>query len=90
MAYHRINLPSTQERVAYYEQIFDELSVAAQGEITLTNELQDKLELLEAYYSSGEWQSDYEADEAGLFPADLKRGVLSQDGVFDLLELLKP
>ena len=90
MAYHRINLLSAQERVVYYEQIFDELSAAAREEIALTNELQDKLELLEAYYSSGEWQSDYEADEAGFFPADLKRGVLSQDGVFDLLELLNP
>lgn len=29
---------------------------------------------------------DYEADEAGLLPADLKRGVLSQDGIDDLLE----
>ena len=88
--YQRFRPLSALERVTYYEQIFDELSAAAREEIALTNELQDKLELLEAYYSSGEWQSDYEADEAGFFPADLKRGVLSQDGVFDLLELLKP
>ena len=43
---------------------------------------------LEEYYTSGEWREDYEADEAGLFPVDLKRGVLSQDGVYDLLEQL--
>ena len=29
---------------------------------------------------------DYEADERGEFPPDLKRGVLSQDALFDLLE----
>ena len=29
---------------------------------------------------------DYEADEAGKLPADLKRGVLSEDALFDLLE----
>jgi hypothetical protein len=44
-----------------------------------------KVRLLDAYYTSGEWQEDYEADEAGLLPAELKRGVLSQDGLYDLL-----
>ena len=28
---------------------------------------------------------DFEADEAGKFPADLKRGVLSEDAVYDLI-----
>ena len=45
--------------------------------------------LLEEYYTSGEWRGDYEADEAGLLPPDLKRGVLSQDGVYNLLEHFK-
>ena len=47
--------------------------------------LRVKVRLLDEYYISGEWQEDYEADEAGLFPADLKRGVLSQDGLYDFL-----
>ena len=29
---------------------------------------------------------DVEADEAGKLPKDLKRGVLSEDGLFDLLD----
>ena len=29
---------------------------------------------------------DYEADERGELPPDLKRGVLSQDALYDLLE----
>ena len=31
------------------------------------------------------WRKDYEADEAGTLPAGLKRGVLSQDALYDLL-----
>lgn len=41
---------------------------------------------LEAYYASSEWRADFEADVAGNLPADLKRGVLSEDGIWDLLE----
>ena len=41
--------------------------------------------LLSEYMESGAWQSDYEADEAGLIPTDIKRGVLSQDMLYDLL-----
>ena len=38
------------------------------------------------YYGSGQWLRDYELDEQGLLPKDLKRGVLSQDGIYNLLE----
>ena len=41
---------------------------------------------LEKYYGSREWKEDFAADEAGKLPADLKRGVLSEDAVYDLLE----
>ena len=44
------------------------------------------LALLETYCTSGEWREDYEADERGELPPDLKRGVLSQDALYDLLE----
>lgn len=80
------NRLSAETRVAFFEKIFDELSAAIQAEDSISDELQGKMLLLEHYYTSGEWRADYEADEAGLFPADLKRGVLSQDGVYDLLE----
>lgn len=65
------------ERVEKYEQIFDEAKARPDEE---------KLLLLDAYYASGEWREDYEADERGEFPPDLKRGVLSQDALYDLLE----
>ena len=41
-------------------------------------------ELLE-YYSNGQWLQDYKDDEEGRLPADLKRGVLSEDAVYDLI-----
>ena len=65
------------QRVEKYERLFDEATVSPDEE---------KLRLLEAYYSSGEWREDYEADERGEFPPDLKRGVLSQDALYNLLE----
>ena len=44
-----------------------------------------RLAELESYYTGPLWRADYEADEASLLPQDLPRGVLSQDGVYDLL-----
>ena len=41
---------------------------------------------LASYYGSDEWKQDFAADEAGLLPKDLKRGVLSEDGIWNLLE----
>ena len=49
-------------------------------------EAQEALRKLEAYYGSEEWKQDFSADEAGRLPKDLKRGVLSEDAVWNLLE----
>ena len=46
---------------------------------------QDALRELTAWYESPLWRADYEADEAGLLPRDLKRGVLSEDGIYNVL-----
>ena len=40
---------------------------------------------LEEYYSSGAWRRDFDDDDAGRLPQDLKRGVLSEDGIWNLL-----
>ena len=40
---------------------------------------------LSDYYGSALWMKDFEADEAGKLPPDLKRGVLSEDAVYDLI-----
>ena len=72
-------------RIEKMEKIFDIL-LAAAGEGS--DALRDKKHLLSelmAYYEGGLWLSDYEADERGELPKDLKRGVLSEDGLYDLL-----
>lgn len=35
---------------------------------------------------SQQWKDDYAMDEAGAFPEKLRRGVLSQDGIWNMLE----
>ena len=76
-------LPSTPEsiqaqigRITYYE---DMMQQAESGSV-------DQLKALSEYYSSDTWKRDFAADEAGLLPKDLKRGVLSEDGIYALLE----
>lgn len=46
---------------------------------------QEDLRSLSDYYGGGEWRRDLEDDEAGKLPTDLRRGVLSEDAVYDLL-----
>lgn len=41
---------------------------------------------LTSYYGSDDWKQDFAADEAGRLPKNLKRGVLSEDGIWNLLE----
>ena len=48
--------------------------------------VQDTVRYLGQYYESKDWKEDFEADEARLFPDDLPRGVLSEDGIYNLLE----
>lgn len=43
------------------------------------------LKRLEEYYQSPLWLADWDADHQGLLPPGLPRGVLSQDGLYDLL-----
>lgn len=60
-----------------------ELSEALSG----YEDLQDKYYELTDYYGSPDWWSDLRADEEDKLPDDLKRGVLSEDAVFDLITL---
>lgn len=47
--------------------------------------VQQEITALTVYYDSDQWRQDYADDEAGLLPADLRRGVLSEDGIWNLL-----
>lgn len=44
------------------------------------------LQELKDYYQSEDWMNEYLADETGMLPTELKRGVLSEDGINRLLE----
>ena len=48
---------------------------AAQHDIAILNE----------YYGSDLWRQDFADDEAGRLPEGLKRGVLSEDGIWNML-----
>ena len=63
-------------RISHFENIMQK---AASGSPELLKQLSD-------YYGSDAWKRDFAADEAGLLPKDLKRGVLSEDVIYDLLE----
>ena len=70
------------------EQLFD-LAKEAMEEVMMSLETYEKAQeaiaVLSEYYGSKEWKQDYVDDEAGLLPKDLKRGVLSEDGIWNLL-----
>ena len=62
------------ERIQYMEALYDRARETGEFPQELTD-----------YYFGGQWLADYQADERGELPADLKRGVLSEDGVWNLL-----
>jgi hypothetical protein len=63
------------ERILSMEEVPDELQA----------KLQHLLQKLDVYYRSDDWKQDFADDEAGLLPKNLKRGVLSEDGLYNLL-----
>lgn len=76
------------ERIEHFEKIFDETTAALKtlsDAVEKYSDVQEKYFELMKYYGE-EWRQDYEDDEAGKIPKDLKRGVLSQDGVYNLIE----
>jgi len=76
------------ERIEYMENILNEGSAAVSAlRQALENyaRISDKLSQLFDYYGSETWFSDLESDAAGLLPDDLRRGVLSEDAVYDLI-----
>ena len=62
------------QRIEYMETLYDRAQ--AEGIIP---------EALIQYYTGGQWLADFEADQRGELPPDLKRGVLSEDGLWNLL-----
>lgn len=79
-----------EEMEASYDALLQAMAEIEQGcaaeEASRKAALQPEIDRLAAYYSSEAWKADFAADEAGLLPAGMKRGVLSEDGVYTFLE----
>ena len=79
------------DQLARISEMEERLNRAAESLARLDAALADLAQLrrdaaaLSAYYESPLWRADFEADEQGLLPPDLRRGVLSEDAVYDFL-----
>ncbi len=76
------------ERVQQMERYFDEVSRVMElksNELYENATIRKMIQELTEYMDSGLWLQDYECDERGELPTDLKRGVLSEDGLYNLL-----
>lgn len=81
--------PQDIQRIKDFEYKFNEVSRVLAALEKATEEWADVkcwLEELREYQESGQWQKDFEAGERGEIPADIERGVLSEDGLWNLLE----
>ena len=87
-------LAASMWRVEHMEPILDKLKELMQplsNETATSSQIQEylrfqrKVKELDKYYVSADWKKDFETDERGEFPSYLKRGVLSEDGVYDAL-----
>ena len=79
----------SEKRSSYMESILDnatELMDNIEDAIKKFEDYQTEVDKLEKYYESQAWKEDLAMDEEGAISPGLKRGVLSEDGVYDLLE----
>ena len=80
------------QRIEHYESILDRASIRLKmldSLIERIEEMYPEIVELKTYYESDEWKTDFADDEAGKLPPYLKRGVLSEDGIYNLLERIQ-
>ena len=75
------------KRIKELESVFDEVSKTLKEEPIKLNdtECQNKIKILVDYLDSGMLLKDYELDEKGLIDQNVKRGILSEDGLYNLI-----
>ena len=79
------------ERIKKMEAKLDDVTPKIKAfEESLNNmkKVYEDMKILSEYYSN-DWKKDYEADEEGKIPKDLKRGVLGQDTLYNLFDEYK-
>ena len=76
------------ERIQYLENLLDYV-IKARKEQNINPQksarIQEAIRILAEYYANDDWKRDFADDEAGILPKDLKRGVLSEDGIWNVL-----
>ena len=75
-------------RIRHMERHLNRVTAAVKRlEVALDKweDAQEAIAALNEYYGSDLWKQDLADDEAGRLPADLKRGVLSEDGIWNIL-----
>lgn len=78
----------TLQRIVAMEAAFDRTAAAVKNlmeSLDAYETVRVDIDRLTDYLDSGAWREDFEADEAGFVPGDLKRGVLSEDALYNLL-----
>jgi hypothetical protein len=78
----------TLQRIVAMEAAFDRTAAAVKNLMEALDAYETvrvDIDRLTDYLDSGAWREDFEADEAGFVPGDLKRGVLSEDALYNLL-----
>lgn len=76
------------ERIAHYEQLMTELAKDMEDLEELLKTLQETQQTataLSKYYSSSDWTLDKDFSESECFPEHRTSGVLSEDGLYNLL-----
>ena len=85
---HRLT-ESRDIRIGHMSEVYDKLTALSrslEGNLNeLDNIIYDAFRLKE-YIESGQWLKDYEADELHEIPDEVNRSVLSQDGLYNLLD----
>lgn len=81
----------SQDRIKRIKDLEEKFDAASRAVAELEKALDDYSDVredisdLEEYMDSGAWMQDFEADGRGEFPAGMKRGILSEDGLYNLL-----
>ena len=73
-----------REMESYFDILQEKVAVDTEA-ISKDDTLKVYYKRLRQYYEGPEWMHDYELDEKGMLPQDLKRGILSEDGFWNFL-----
>ena len=79
-----MNQTDRTNRIADMEERLERLLAWMRSDQPMTESVQDDYTALDQYYSTL-WREDFEADERGELSPELKRGVLSEDALYNAL-----